>query len=73
MQSKKTSGRDWTDPVQTVWTAVRTGLWRTLLDAVLTPPAGGVWASGGPRQILAGQTVPRLELVETRGEAFVGF
>jgi len=31
MQSKKTSGRDWTDPVQTVWTAVRTGLWRTLV------------------------------------------
>ena len=30
MQSKKTGGRDWTDPVQTVWTAVRTGLWRTL-------------------------------------------
>ena len=30
MKSKKTGGRDWTDPVQTVWTAVRTGLWRTL-------------------------------------------
>ena len=30
------------------------------LDAILAPPAGGVRAAGGPSQILAGQTVPRL-------------
>ena len=44
MQSKKTGERDWTDPVQTVWTAVRTGLWRTLrimeFDSQSRSPAG---------------------------------
>ena len=28
------------------------------LDAVLAPPAGDVWAAGGPSQILTGQSVP---------------
>ena len=42
------------------------------LDAVLVPPVGGVRAACGPCQILAGQAVPRPELVETSREAFVG-
>jgi len=42
------------------------------LDAVLAPPAGGVRAACGPCQILAGQVVPRLELVESGGEVLVG-
>ena len=43
------------------------------LDAVLAPPAGGVWASCGPRQVLTGQTVPCFELIEAGHEAFVAF
>jgi len=42
------------------------------LDLVLTPPAGGVRSAGGPREILAGQAVSRLHLVEPGGEAPVG-
>jgi len=39
------------------------------LDLVLTPPAGGVRSAGGPREILAGQAVSRLHLVEPGGGA----
>jgi len=44
------------------------------LDAVRTPPAGGVWASSrcGPRQALTGQAVPRFELIEVGREVFAG-
>ena len=42
------------------------------LDAVLAPPAGGVRSAGCPSQVLAGQAVPRLQLVEPQGEALVG-
>jgi len=41
------------------------------LDLVLTPPAG-VRSAGGPRQVLAGQAMSCLQLVEPRGEALVG-
>jgi len=30
------------------------------LDLVPAPPAGGVWAAGGPCQVLSGQAVARL-------------
>jgi len=43
------------------------------LDTVLAPPAGGVRSAGCPSQILTGQAVPRLHLVEARGEALVRF
>ena len=42
------------------------------LDAILAPPAGGVGAACGPGQVLSGQALARLQLVELRGEALVG-
>jgi len=42
------------------------------LDLVLTPPAGGVWAAGRPREVLPDEAVSRLHLVGPGGEAPVG-
>ena len=42
------------------------------LDAILAPPAGGVGAACGPSQVLSGQAVVSLQLVEPGGEALIG-
>jgi len=42
------------------------------LDAILAPPAGGVGAACGSSQVLSGQAVVSLQLVEPGGEALVG-
>ena len=42
------------------------------LDIVLAPPAGGIWAAGGPCQVLSGQAVARLQLAKPGGEALIG-
>ena len=40
---------------------------------MLAPPASGVGSACGPCEILAGQAVPRIHLVEARGETLFGF